>query len=166
VQDNALGVAFEIVFYGLQYTLIMVLSLVSALIGIYLIREHVRSKNKGVSSVVWLAVLLISTLVGNVLRLLVASLTWIRTIALNGAAVSFVFPGLPVYLRFEGYGAAVIFYLFVFVFPDTIPAFCTLLILLRGRIDNKRSNEGVSSDAEVPLLSEARMEGVRKRYEI
>jgi hypothetical protein len=71
---------------------------------------------------------------------------------------------------FEDASHAAVFYFFVFVLPDSVPAVCTLLILLRGHLAKTKEQQDKSgtSEAEVPLLEAEHkaMNDARKRYQV
>lgn len=130
-------------FYGFSYGVDLIISLVFLVYGI-LIMKRVNNRVQKVKIFIFIALMIVF----NFTRCVVAAYFWIGT--LSRKAHWIMIPGL-FNIAFPTYGMAMVFYVFVFIIPDTIPSIIVLLILvssIQKSTNDKRLSEILLSDSD------------------
>ncbi len=148
-------------YYCCMFGLLALCSVAAFVVGLLLMHDQRRSaKGHSSAQAKELALLLLSVLVANVVRVVTAAIVWLQAMHLSGDGAS-SFPGLVDLMGFTSTAAACAFYLFAFLFPDALPSIVTLVVLVRGVRRHRPERFAVPSESTVPLL-----ESTRQRYEV
>lgn len=130
-------------FYAFSYGIDLIISLVFLVYGI-LIMKRVNDRIQNVKIFTFIALMIVF----NFTRCVVAAYFWIRTLSRKTDWI--MIPGL-FNIAFPSYGMAMVFYVFVFIIPDTIPSIVVLFILvssIQKSTNDKRLSEILLSDSD------------------
>lgn len=133
-------------FYSISYGLDLIISVIFLIYGIKLLKLINKTKDQNNAQSIKIILFIRIMLLFNTSRCIVAAYFWIRSFSQNINWV--IFPGL-FNLKFSTYGMGIIFYVFVFIIPDTIPSIIILFILLASvqkTTNDKRLSEILLSE--------------------
>lgn len=134
------------VFYGFSYGIDLVISLIFLVYGI-LIMKLSNNRIQNVKIITFIAIMIVF----NLSRCVVAAYFWIKTFSQTPDRIKIA--GLY-NIAFPTYGMAMVFYVVVFIIPDTVPSIVVLFILMssiqKSTKDNRLSEVLLSDLDDIP----------------
>lgn len=121
-QFNIQGTLMLTIFYGFSYGVDFVISIIFLVYGIMIIKLS-DNRSQNIKIVTFIAIMIVF----NFSRCVVAAYYWIAAISPNPDWVTIA--GLY-NISFPSYAGAMVFYIFVFIIPDTVPSIIVLFILM------------------------------------